>query len=136
MEYQEKMALLDEKRKEALTRQDALLYRQLTDELGIVLIEDRNLYEQGLLLERLNKTKNLSGEQRTNYSPFLEEVVDIGVDAAHLSAQTETKRRLLSEYFPKRFAQGGKQPIDNYNPAQVGVIFNGILRTAKKLEEI
>src|SRR3989338_7792417 len=110
MEYQEKMALLDEKRKEALTRQDALLYRQLTDELGIVLIEDRNLYEQGLLLERLNKTKNLSAaEQRTNYSPFLEEVVDIGVDAAHLSAQTETKRRLLSEYFPKRFAQCGKQ---------------------------
>lgn len=134
-DYQFYLANLDRKRKAALTGSDAISYFDLCEELGIE-PEDRELYDSGRaerlsdLEEETNVGKQVSSGP--DYPGFLREARSFGVKAGDLSADSRFKRSSLEKYFPGNFGEDARQNLENYSPAQIGVIYKRVLMTAKK----
>jgi hypothetical protein len=148
---------LEERYKElrrALTNQDAVRYRQLCDELNYTPETDyeEELYNKGRVV-RLEQVVSSSGANRNNgrnhtrdperaketaqmikkrlYKEFLKEVEarDIPAGDITLSKYTYQKKELLQKYFPEQYE---KQNLDEYNPAQIGRIWNNMISFAKE----
>jgi len=69
--------------------------------------------------------------KKENYEDFVNNVIRWGV-LENIGEDTYNKRELLTKYFSK-FRNEGKQPINNYSFKQIGDLFQGILKYAKKI---
>ncbi|MBI2452315.1 hypothetical protein HYV50_04545 [Candidatus Pacearchaeota archaeon] len=141
MNYQDRFALQEKKRIDALDRRDPMSYAKLCDELGVS-PEIQDLYEDGEKMlvrarnsraERLALRTNGRGEDKiVKYASFLEEVAQEAINVDRLSYQPDSKRTFLIKYFPEKFDDNGKQPIRDYDPVDVGVVFRRMVNHANK----
>ena len=122
----------------ALMSQDAEKYARLCYELGIE-PEDPDLYNQGALpeynLSGLEKTVNEGAEDinplrrgkrsvsNAVYGRFYEEGRGV---SRNIFLETDTKIRLLREYFPM------KGDTDNMTPRQIGTKFQSMIKYAER----
>ena len=149
----------EEQLREALSRQDAVMYARACLGLGRKGEEDPELYQTGLeflalqkqeteklfkrdkgleAVPQSNPTSNQSQAKIFNsegerYLAFLQEVRKKDVNIADWGLHCSTKTKLLKEYFPHKFEKGAKQDLDakEYSPKQIGYIFLHIFNQAK-----
>ena len=133
-QYQFKFVHLDRERRKALSGRDAVRYFSLCEESGIE-PEDKALYDSGRAEELSDLERICPVEEKINgpdYSGFLKKARSEGVEVGNFSANPIFKRKSLIDYFPRRFGKDAKQDLSNCTDFQVGIIYQGVLATAKK----
>jgi hypothetical protein len=150
--YTEKLEERYKELRRALNNQDSVRYRQLCDELNYFpeTSYEEELYNRGRIfgLEQIASQTGANGNRNHKRDPeraketaqmikkrlyreFLKEVEarDIPVGDITLSKYTDQKKELLQRYFPEQYK---KQNLDEYNPAQIGRIWNNMVNFAKE----
>lgn len=140
---------LEEQRVEALASQDAKTYSRLCAELGVepedcFLIEraeaDRLVADGIVDLENITRNQRSGNPRRrqrkrtanpAKYQRFLNDALSIYDSSGRFSDDADTKRRVLQSHFPYRFTQ--RQPIDGYDDAKVGKLFNDMVESAEEI---
>ena len=54
------------------------------------------------------------------------------LDFENFDANSDEKRRILEEEFPRRFGRNGKQPLSKYDNLQVGALFKNMMVYSEK----
>jgi len=135
MDYQERLARLDEERRNALASGNSLRYYLLCNELGVE-PEARDLYEMGeasAFFARKNQAEFERSVRNEVYLDFLNDAKKAGINLRELGEGAGTKARLLRRYFPRRFGDEGSQPLRDYPPEKIGKIFKRIFAYAEKV---
>lgn len=112
---------------EAVARQDAIKYVKACDELGISPGDLPELYDRGqadiIYLRNLGdqaRRKNKDFKYKSFYREGERLSTSFGEDVI-------SKRKLLENYFPRRFGKNGKQPIQKMEDLQAGSVFKKML---------
>ncbi len=129
---------IEEKRRYALSRSEAVDYYLLCDELGVA-VEDERLYElgRGIYAAREIERKNDLESRIESPPPHIISFIEMG-DDLRIGTFEDTHDKLVAlQYFPK-FQPDGTQPITNYDPdnpsdmGKIGVIFRKNYRFYRK----
>jgi hypothetical protein len=138
IKYQKYLEGLDKKLVEAIGERDAVDYFLRCNELGVE-PELLDLYEQGQVeinnlkinqgkLEKLTFDRSIKKRKRTvpniRYKNFYEEASFLSLD---LGKDTDSKKELLIKYFPGRFGDKGRNPVQNMDFLNVGSLFKKII---------
>lgn len=129
----------------ALMSRDAERYALLSFELGIE-PEDEELYDQGAQqIQKLESDLKKLGEiadkkarplkrgkrsvSNAVYGRFYNEGFGL---SRSIFEDTGIKRRLLSEHFPRRCGNNGRNPVYRMEPEKVGSLFDSMINYARK----
>ena len=129
-------------RTRALANGGAVEFVRYSNALGIDCADEHEqmLHEKGLaeiLSEEIKyanprKTAEKNAREQNPYKLFLRGAAEKNINVFDLQSKWEDKMELLEEYFP-RFNRHGKQPIENYRPAQIGALFKKIYNCAIRI---
>jgi Flp pilus assembly protein TadG len=145
MDYETRSRILEEKRKIALSGQEAARYVALCEETGYIDEQGEDLYQRGMaelgIGERVGESKlekstkgTITSVDITNsnkYDAFYDSasrLSDLPLDVA-----PGAKSSLLRKCF-RKFGNGGSQDLStrNYSPSEIGKIFNQMFEYAKE----
>jgi len=150
----------EERLREGLSRQDAVMYARACLGLGTEGEEDPVLFETGLELIALEEKENkklsklregleavtqssptpqqpqerVFHSEAEKYEAFLHETRDKNIDTEAWGKHYDAKVKLLKDYFPSRFGKGARQDLDakKYEAKSLGYIFHQLFKEAKK----
>lgn len=109
-------------RQNALFGREAAKFYQACLEEGVE-PEEEHLFEVGELEIRLQNPSDI-----VNKSPRIKGFIKHAKRVSKIyGRETETKKGLLTKYFPEQFGKNGEQPIQDYNAGKVNRLFNNIL---------
>lgn len=129
--------ILERKRMDALSKRNPLEYFEYCVASNIDHTENSQLFEEGAALfdiKRKDPNPNYAALPVEARYVLLRQKAKAQGLSTRLDGDAERKRKLIAMLFPGRFGQNPVQDVSGYEPAQVGALFNGLMKTAKGAE--